>query len=184
MVLSGPSAGVGKDTILKMFLQKHPDWIMPASTTTRAPRDGEVDGRDMNFIDQDTFDKWKYSNKFLEAIRVDDGKWYGTLRQPVEDALEQGKSVILRVDVKGALVIKEKIPQAFLVFMNAESIDALEARMRSRGTEDESSIVRRLDLAKKEMGYQDRYDKIVINHTGRPDQALADLEAAIGAQNA
>lgn len=180
VVISGPSAGVGKDTILKMFLQKHPDWVQPTSTTTRAAREGELNGKDMIFVDQATFEQWQKDNSFLESIQVDNGQWYGTQKEPVERALINGKNVILRIDVRGAMVIKEKIPEAILVFITAENEEALEQRIRNRGSEDEAGIQRRLELAKSELPYAAKYDHVVVNPTGHPEQALVDLEKAIG----
>jgi guanylate kinase len=179
VVISGPSAGVGKDTIVKMFLNKYPDWQMPSSITTRQQRPGEVDGKDMTFVDRATFEKWRNESKFLESILVDDNQWYGTLRKPVEDLLDGGKNVILRKDVRGALLIKKALPYAVLAFITAESWETLEQRIRARGTEDETSIKRRLKLAKTELSYKDKFDYIITNPTGHPEQALADLENAI-----
>ncbi len=176
LVISGPSAGVGKDTIIKLFLAKHPDWQMPASITTRPARPGEVEGVDMSFVNQTQFKKLREAGKFLEAIQVDNNQWYGTLREPLENLLDQGKNVILRKDVRGALVIKEQIPAAVLIFINAESWDQLERRIRARGTEDESAIQRRLKLAKTEMPYQDKYDYVIVNQTGHPEQGVEGIE--------
>lgn len=181
VVFSGPSAGVGKDTVLKMFLEKHPDWVMPASVTTRLRREGEVDGKDMVFVDGRTFEQWKREGKFLEAIKVDDNKWYGTLSKPVEQALNSGKNVILRKEVRGAFVIKEKMPEAKLVFITAENEKVLEERIRHRGTENEEAIQRRLRLAKTELTYKDKYDVIIVNPTGHPEKAVAELEKAVNA---
>jgi guanylate kinase len=179
VVVSGPSAGVGKDTILKMFLDKHPEWHMPPSTTTRPPRPGEVDGKDMQFVDRPTFEKWQKDSKFLESILVNDNQWYGTLREPVETLLAEGKNVILRKDVRGALLIKKAIPQTKLIFITAENWEALKRRIRARGTETEEGIKKRLELAKKELTYQDKYDHIIINPTGHPEKALKQLESVV-----
>lgn len=176
VVFSGPSAGVGKDTLINMFLNKHPDWVMPVSATTRKPRKGEVDGRDMQFVAREDFEKWQAQDKFLESVLVDDGQWYGTLKTPVEEALKKGKNVILRKDVRGALIIKQKMTQAVLMFITAENFEALEGRIRNRGTEDDQSIVRRLKLAQQELSYQDQFDHVIINPTGHPEKALAELE--------
>lgn len=180
VVVSGPSAGVGKDTILKMFLYKHPEWHMPPSTTTREPRPGEVDGKDMQFVDRATFEKWQKDGRFLESILVNDNQWYGTLRAPVEKLLSSGKNVILRKDVRGALIIKKAISEAKLIFITAESWEALEKRIRMRGTETEEGIKKRLELAKKELTYQDKYDHVIINPTGHPEKALKQLELIVG----
>lgn len=178
VVVSAPS-GAGKDTILKMFLDKHKNWVMPVSTTTREPRHGEINGRDMQFIDEPTFIKWQKEDKFLEAIKVNDNKWYGTLKEPVEDALSNGENVILRKDVRGALIIKEKMPSAKLVFITLDNWEDLEARIRARGTENNHQIEDRLALAKKELTYQDKYDFIIKNPSNHPESALIQLEKSI-----
>src|SRR5688572_2182162 len=176
VIISGASAGVGKDTILKLFLAEHPDWVQPVSTTTREPRPGEIDGKDMNFVDRATFESWKEQGKFLEAVLVDNNQWYGTLREPVESLLAEGKNVILRIDVRGALMIKELMPGAITVFINADSWEALEERIRARGTEDKAAIERKLELAKTELPYQDKYDHTIVNPADHPEQAVAELE--------
>jgi len=179
VVISGPSAGVGKDTLIKLFLEKHPDWSVPPSTTTRSARPGEIDGKDYMFVDKERFEKWQEDGRFLESILVDNNQWYGTLRQPIEELLNSGKDVIVRKDVRGCLLFKEAMPEATLVFINAESWEALEKRIRARGTEDEEAIKRKLELAKSELPYQDKFDRVVVNPTGHPEKALADLENII-----
>lgn len=175
LVLSGPSAGAGKDTIARMFAQKHPDWIWPLSTTTRAPRQGEVHGRDMNFVNQDQFGVWQQEGEFLESDHHAN-HWYGTLREPVEKALRKGNNVLLRVDVNGSLAIKKVIPAAITVFIYPETTEALEQRLRARGTEDETQIQERLQLAEQEMALVDQFDFYVVNPTGHPEKAVAELE--------
>jgi guanylate kinase len=177
-IISGPSAGVGKDTLLKLFLDKHPDWHQPPSTTTRQPREGELAGKDMNFVSHEEFEKWQKEDKFLETD-FHAGNWYGTLRQPVEEFLSSGLSVILRIDVNGALIVKKKMPEAILIFIAAENPEALEARIRGRGTEDQQHIKERLELAQKEMMLADKFDKVIINATGKQADALAEIEATL-----
>lgn len=179
IIISGPSAGVGKDTVIKMFLAKHRDWHMPPSVTTREPRLGEIDGKDMKFVQRAVFEKWQKENKFLESVLVDNNQWYGTLREPVEELLKQGKNIILRKDVQGALIIKKTMPETILVFMNAENWESLEKRIKSRATEDEKAVQRKLALAKTELPYQEKYDHVIINPTGHPEQALKSLEKII-----
>lgn len=177
-VISGPSAGVGKDTLLKLFLAQHPDWHQPPSTTTRQPRAGEQVGKDMNFVSKGTFEKWQKQDKFLETD-FHAGNWYGTLRLPVEELLGKGLNVLLRIDVNGALIVKKKMPEAFLIFIAAESPKALEARIRQRGTEKEQQIKERLKLAKKELMMADKFDKIVINTTNQQEKALKEIESTL-----
>src|SRR5260221_6477694 len=124
-IISGPSAGVGKDTVMRLFLAKHVDWHHPASVTTRNPRKGEIHGHDMMFVDQPTFEKWQKQAKFLETD-YHANAWYGTLHNPVQQLLDQGKNIILRVDVNGALVIKKAMPEAILIFITDENCEDLE----------------------------------------------------------
>lgn len=175
VIISGPSAGAGKDTVLNMFLAKHDDWHLPPSVTTRKPRQGEVHGRDMIFVDEPTFRVWQEQDKFLETDHHALA-WYGTLREPVEQLLNKGKNIILRIDVNGALVIKESIPKAILIFVTAENWEALEKRIRGRATEDEKAINHRLKLAQQELKFKDKYDFIVINPSGHPEKAVEELE--------
>jgi guanylate kinase len=179
VVISGPSAGAGKNTLLKMFLAKHPDWHSPPSTTTRQPRPGGADGKDMQFVDVPTFEQWQKEDKFLETDFHADA-WYGTLKEPVERLIRAGKSIMFVKDVRGGLKLKQAIPETILVFLNAENWEALEKRFRARGTEDETAITRRLALAKTELTYQSQFDFRIINPTGHPEKALADLETALG----
>ena len=177
LVISGPS-GSGKDTILAMFCQKHPDWESPLSTTTRQPRPGEVNGEDMNFVSRDEFQEMAREGKFLEYFEVADNL-YGTLREPVESLLHSDKNVVLRKDVQGALEIKKLMPEATIAIIVPDSEVALEERLRTRASDSESVINRRLAIAKDELATQDMFDHVIINPQGKPEQALADLEKAL-----
>lgn len=179
LVISGVSAGAGKDTLINMFLQKHPDWHWPPSTTTRQPRTGEEHGKHMNFVSHDEFSDWQKRGKFLETDYHADN-WYGTLAGPVQDFLRAGENVILRIDVNGSLQIKQKIPEATLIFIDVESEQELESRIRSRGTESEAEIKARLKLAKKEKQLKDQFDFVVLNARGEHRTALAQIEKAVG----
>jgi guanylate kinase len=179
LVISGPSAGVGKDTIVTMFLKKHPDWEKPPSTTTRPSRPGEVDGVDYYFVDNQTFQKKLKSGEFLEAD-FHANHWYGTLRKPVEELLAANHNVILRKDVNGSIEIKKQIPKAVVIFIDAENPKAMEHRIRSRSSESEDQILSRLELAKKEQQLKKHFDHIVINPHNRPEAALAIIEKAAG----
>lgn len=177
-VISGPSAGAGKDTLLRLFLDKHSDWRQPPSVTTRDPRPGEVAGKDMTFVSKEVFEDWQNSDKFLETD-FHASHWYGTLSEPVERLRGQGQNVLLRIDVNGALIVKSKLPETTLIFIKAESPEALEARLRGRGAETEAQIQERLELSKKELLLADKFDHIVINATGKQDDALQQIESIL-----
>jgi guanylate kinase len=180
VIISGASAGAGKDTILKMFLHRHPDWQNPPSTTTRAPRPGEVEGMDYYFIDEASFKEKLDKNDFLEADYHADN-WYGTLKEPIESALSAHKSVIVRKDVNGAVQIKEKMPEAIVIFIDVESHDVLEYRIRARQSETEEQIQRRLTLAKKEQEFKKHFDHVVINLHNKLEDAVRTIERIVGA---
>jgi len=171
LVISGPSAGAGKDTILKMLLDSDSSWYQPPSTTTRHPRKGETDGKEMVFVSHVEFEKMQKDGKFLETDFHADN-WYGTQKEPVERLLNNGKNVVIRIDVNGALQVKKLIPQAILVFITVESEKELENRIRARGTEDETEIQKRLELAKKELKLKPQFDYVVVNESGKAEQTL------------
>jgi guanylate kinase len=179
LVISGPSAGVGKDTLLTMFLERHPGWYQPVSTTTRPLRPGEKEGKDMSSITAEEFKKWQAEGRFLETDFHAD-HWYGTLRKPVEDLLSAGQSVVLRIDVNGSMQVKQQIPEAVTVFIEAESPEVLEARIRARRSETEEQIQSRLKLAKKELKYKKHFDHAIINSHNRHEEALAAITKATG----
>ncbi|HET9721578.1 MAG TPA: guanylate kinase [Candidatus Saccharimonadales bacterium] len=182
LIISGASAGVGKDTLVKLFLTKHPEWEKPASVVTRKPRPGEVNGVDYYFVGQSTFDKWVKNNDFLETD-FHASHWYGTLRKPIEDLLSRGRDIILRKDVNGSLKIKQRIPGAILVYIDVESHDVLESRIRARSSETaetEEQIQERLKLAKKEQKFKEHFDYVIINAHNRPEEAVEAIEKAAG----
>ena len=179
LIISGPSAGVGKDTIVRMFMQKHPDWRQPPSVTTRQPRVGEIEGKDYFFVDRPEFEQITSRGEFLERFVVTD-ELYGTLRAPIAKLLEDSKNVILRKEVNGALNIKKELPEAITVFLAADSFEELEERIRSRATASQELIEQRLKLAKEELGYQSQFDRVIVNPADHPEAALELVEAAAG----
>lgn len=174
-IISGPS-GSGKDTLVNMFLNINHDWINPPSTTTRSPRTGEIEGKDMSFVDLKTFQLWQQEGKFLESFEVYKGIWYGTLAEPVEELRKSGKNVLLRIDVKGALDVKQKVPEAITIMIKPESPEALEGRIRERNSETPERITERLEVAKKELSQADKFDHVVVNATDMQDRALGEIE--------
>lgn len=161
ILFSGPS-GVGKDTLLDILLQKDPKLQKSISITTRMRREGEIDGTDYYFITPDDFEAMLESGDVLEFAKY--GKnLYGTPKKPVDRWLNEGKTVILKIEVQGAAKIKSMYPDSIAVFVMPPSLETLEHRLRNRGTEDEEDLVRRLDIAREEIRRSGDYDYVVIN---------------------
>lgn len=177
LIISGPS-GVGKDTIVRMFKQKHPDWQEPPSVTTRQPRTGEVEGVNYYFVDRPTFEKKINRGEFLEWVETT-GDLYGTPKEPVEKMLDTGKNVIVRKDVRGALEIKKTIPATITICLLPEEWGNLEQQFRGRGTDSEELTQARLDLAKEELTYKKHFDHLVVNPHDRPEEAVVAVEKTI-----
>ncbi|MDR2106658.1 MAG: guanylate kinase [Coriobacteriales bacterium] len=160
-VVSGPS-GVGKGTLLSSVLQRLGSVWLSVSATTRAPREGEADGVQYFFINDEEFDRLIAVDGLLEWATVH-GERYGTIRKEVVRRLDQGTDVILEIDPQGALQVHEKLPQATLIFIAPPSLEDLEQRLRGRATEDEASIRRRMANAVKELEYRNRYQVVIVN---------------------
>jgi guanylate kinase len=160
-VITAPS-GAGKTTMRNYLLENHPDLYFSVSATTRQPRPEEVIHKDYHFMATEEYNKHLEDGNFLEYAEVF-GNYYGTLKQPIVDRLENGINVLLDVDTKGARQVKEKIPEAVLIFIEPPSMDELERRLRSRGTESEEVICKRLREAEFEMGQRDFFDYRVVN---------------------
>ena len=136
-------------------------WVS-VSATTRAPREGEVDGVHYRFLSNGEFDELVAHDGFLEWAGVH-SKRYGTPRGPVEEHLEDGCTVIVEIDVQGAFQVKEKMPEAHLVFIDAPSIEVIEQRLRGRGTESEDVIAARMQTALVELSQKEKYDYVLVN---------------------
>ncbi len=179
IIISGPSAAVGKDTLIKLFLAKHPEWEMPPSVTTRQARPQEVDGQDMIFVSRAQFEQWQKQDKFLETD-YHANNWYGTLREPVTQLINAGKNVLLRLDVNGMQKLRAVRPDVLTIFITAENMQAIERRLRERQSESEKQIQERLHIAKQELHFKDKYEHVIINRTGKLEQSLQELERIIG----
>lgn len=161
-IVSGPS-GVGKGTLVRQVLARVPDLYLSVSMTTRRPREGEIAGVNYNFITEEDFKKFIEDDSFLEWARVHNKYYYGTPFKPVQNALKQGQSVILEIDVQGAMQVKERVPKSVLIFVVPPSIEVLRERLRERKTESEEDIESRLRTAAYELDHLEKYDYIVVN---------------------
>jgi len=160
-VFSAPS-GAGKTTIIKNVLKKFPELIFSVSATTRKQRYYEIEGRDYFFLTEDEFKRKIGNNEFIEWEKTYD-YFYGTLRSFVSENVEKGKSVVLEVDVKGALKIKESYPDSVLIFITPPSIEELKKRLANRKTETDMDFRKRIERAKMELSFNDKFDYNVVN---------------------
>jgi guanylate kinase len=176
-VISGPG-GVGKSTIVEA-LRTHSSFYFSVSATTRAPRNGEKDGVSYHFIDDGKFSDLVKAGEFLEHAEFA-GAHYGTLRQPVFDALQLGKNVILEIEIQGARQVKKAMPDAVMVFIAPPSREDLLRRLEGRGTDDPARIRARLELAEQELAAVGEFDHVLVNH--RVDE-IVDALVSLAARN-
>ena len=174
IVVSGPS-GVGKGTIVKTLIKRRSDVVESVSCTTRAPRAGEVHGREYYFLDKADFLKRIEENDFLEYDEHF-GNYYGTPKSFVKETLKE-KSVILEIDVVGALNAKKEFPDCVLVMIVPPSEEELKRRLISRGTESEEEVANRLQRLSYELAQKDKYDIVIVNDD--LETAIADLSAVV-----
>lgn len=161
ILFSGPS-GVGKDTVLDVVLNKNKDLQKSISLTTRDIRENETDGKDYYFISSEDFEKMIAQGEVLEYAQYG-SNLYGTPKGPVDKWLSEGKTVVLKIEVQGAENIKKLYPDSVGIFLLPPSMEVLESRLRSRGTEDEDDVKKRLEIAQDEMRKSKMYDYFVIN---------------------
>jgi len=183
VVISGPS-GVGKDTIIDA-LKRRPqarDYHYVVTYTTRPRRPGEVDRESYHFVDVKRFRAMRDAGEFLEANEVH-GRWYGTPRSQVQEALAAGKDVILKIDVQGAQVIKETVPEALLIFLVPPSLEDLFHRLRSRATESVDELELRQRNAAIELARQDDYDYVVRNETDEVKRTAERIDEIIAEEH-
>ena len=163
VVVSGFS-GAGKGTVMKRLMEKYDGYALSVSATTRKPRPGEEDGREYFFRTRDEFEKLIEEDALLEYAQYVEN-YYCTPRSYVEEQLQAGRNVILEIEIQGAMKIKEKIPEALLVFVTTPTVEELERRLTGRGTETAQVIADRLARAGEEAEGMGQYDYILVNDT-------------------
>ena len=177
-VFTGPS-GVGKGTLLKRVMEQEENLFLSISATTRAPRPEDKDGVTYYFITREQFEQKIAAGEFLEHAQYS-GNYYGTPLAPIEEHLNRGEDVILEIEVQGAMQIREKRPDAAMIFVVPPDLPTLEARLRGRNTEDEETILKRLAISREELEQTGQFDYLVVNE--ELDRAVQELRAVLQAE--
>ena len=177
VVLSGPS-GVGKDAALAELRKLDRSWHFVVTATTRKIRSGEVHGTDYIFLDEPTFLEMKERDEFVESAQVY-GNWYGVPKSQITSALEQGKDVILKIDVQGAATLKRIAPNALFIFMVPGTFEELRERLSQRMTESKADIELRPKAAANELDQGKDFDRQIVNSKDNLGQAVAEIDAII-----
>lgn len=177
-VISAP-AGCGKDTILEQALARNSNLFYSISATSRPIRQNETDGKSYFFKTRVEFERMISDGELLEYTEYC-GNYYGTPKKAVNDMLDEGKDVVLKIEVEGAANVKKIFPDAVRIFILPPSIAELERRMHKRGTEDDATIAKRIEIARKELCHADEYDYVIIND--QLEKAIIDLETIMCAE--
>lgn len=175
VAVTGPS-GVGKGTLVRALLARHPELYLSVSATTRTPRPGEINGKDYYFVTLEQFQEMMATGQLLEWAEYA-GNYYGTPRLKVEEQLNEGRTVILEIELIGARAIKQNFPQVLRLFILPPSLEELECRLRGRGNVPEAAIKKRLERARDELAASDEFDEKIVNES--VETALEAIEAAI-----
>ncbi len=176
-IVSAPS-GAGKTSLVAALLAADPAVKLSISHTTRAPRPGEVDGREYHFVTRPDFEEMLARAEFLESALVH-GNYYGTSQRWIDAERAAGSDILLEIDWQGAQQVRRRIPAAIGIFILPPSLAVLEQRLRGRGQDDEAVITRRLEAARTEIEHASEYDYVIINN--HFDDACADLRAIVRA---
>ena len=179
-ILSGPS-GAGKDAVVKKMKDSGLSLHYAITLTTRPRREGETSGVDYHFTSETDFKNMIDRGELLEYAKVY-GNWYGVPKQTIQEALDRGEDVIIKVDVQGAATIKNSMPGAALIFLSTSSVEEQEKRLRQRSTESDADLKLRLETFHEEMKSLPLFDYIVINHQGDLDSAVSQIKAIVAAE--
>ncbi|GCE06475.1 guanylate kinase [Dictyobacter aurantiacus] len=180
-VLSAPS-GTGKDSVINALKEKGTDFHVVASVTTRAPRPGESEGNPYHFVSHEQFKDMIEQNELIEYAQVH-GNWYGQPIRQIVDNLQQGRDVLLKIDVQGAATVRQRVPGAIYIFLVPGSIEELVERLTNRQTETEEERQRRLLDAQHELAQQEHYEYTIVNRQGRLSEAVEQLQAIMQAEH-
>jgi|SRR5947209_3166661 len=175
IVITGPS-GVGKGTLIRGLLERLPQLELSVSATTRSPRAGERDGVDYHFLTPAEFEARLEAGAFLEHAMYA-GNHYGTLRDEVLRRADEGRPVVLEIEVQGARQVREALPDALAVFIAPPSIEALRSRLVGRGTDSPDQVASRLETAREELSARDEFARVVVND--RLEQAVEELVSIV-----
>ena len=174
-VIAAPS-GAGKSSLVNALLADDPSLALSVSCTTRAPRAGEVDGRDYRFVSTETFESLKQANKLLEWAQVHEN-YYGTPRDKIDQAVQNGQDILLEIDWQGALQVRQSLPGVVGIFILPPSIDALLERLQKRATDTEEVIAKRIQAANSEISHAPEFEYVIINQVF--SDALLELKTII-----
>ena len=163
LIVFSAASGAGKTTIVKQILKEFPQIIFSISSTTRPKRESETNGVEYFFLSEEEFKNKIKNDEFVEWEKFYD-YYYGTLKSFINTNIESGKTVLLELDVKGALTIKRLYPYAHLIYISPPSFEELVNRLRQRNTESETDFQKRIERAKMELGFKDEFDFIIENH--------------------
>ncbi len=180
-VLSAPS-GAGKDTVIGKLRERGVDFHVVSSVTTRAPRPGESDGNPYHFVSEETFQRMAKRGELLEYAQVY-GHWYGQPLRQVQDNLRIGRDVLLKIDVKGAETVRNKVQGAIFIFLMPGSLEEQMERLTGRHTETQEEQARRLAEARTELAQREKFEYCIVNRQGHIEEAVTQLHAIMLAEH-